>query len=115
MTRVKRGTISLKRRKSVLKMTKGYRFGRRNKERLAREAISHAGVHAFNDRRNKKANFRKDWTNTINFAVRQSELTYSKFIKLLKDKKIELDRKVLAQIAKENPESFKKIIEQTKK
>ncbi|TSD02883.1 MAG: large subunit ribosomal protein L20 [Parcubacteria group bacterium Athens0714_16] len=115
MTRVKRGTISLKRRKNVLKMTKGYRFGRSTKERQAREAIAHAGVHAFNDRRNKKGNFRRDWTNTINYAVRELELTYSKFIKLLKDKKIELDRKVLAQIAIENPESFNRIVEQTKK
>lgn len=115
MTRVKRGTISLKRRKNVLKMTKGYRFGRSTKERQAREAIAHAGVHAFNDRKNKKSNFRRDWTNTINYAVREFGISYSKFIDALKKKGVELDRKVLAQIAIESPESFKKIVENVKK
>ena len=115
MTRVKRGTISLKRRKNVLKMTKGYRFGRSTKERQAREAIAHAGVHAFNDRRNKKANFRREWTNTINYAVREFGFSYSRFIDALKKKGVELDRKVLAQIAIENPESFQKLVEQIKK
>ena len=110
MTRVKRGTTSLKRRKSVLSKTKGYRFGRSNKEKQAKEAILHAGVHAFNHRKAKKRDFRGLWNIGISYAVKPSGLSYSKFIKLLKDNKIDLNRKVLAEIAKENPDSFERIV-----
>ena len=110
MTRVKRGKISLKRRKNVLKMTKGYRFGRKSKERQAREGIFHAGAHAFSHRKDKKADFRRHWTTIINYAVREHGFSYSKFIKLLKDKNIALDRKILAQLVKENPETFKRVV-----
>jgi len=101
MSRVKRGTTALKRRKNVLKKTKGYRHGRSTKERQAKEAIAHAGTHAFAHRRDKKNDFRKLWNIKINAATRSSEenpISYSKFIDKLKKNKIELDRKILADI-----------------
>ena len=112
MVRVKRGTTSMKRRRNVLKDAKGYRFGRSKKEKQAKEANIHAGVHAFNHRKEKKRDFRKFWTVLINYAVREHGTSYSKFIKALKDKNIALDRKVLSQIAKENPETFTKIVKE---
>src|SRR3989344_4851222 len=100
MTRVKRGVIKNKRRKNVLAQTKGYRNRRKNKEAQAKEAIFHAGTYAFNDRRKKKNNFRRLWQININTALRERGLSYSKFIGKLKKNKIELDRKILSQLAK---------------
>lgn len=114
MTRVKRGVISNKTRKNKLKMVKGYRFGRSKKETLANEAIRHAGNYAFRDRRNKKRTFRQLWTIKINAAIRNFDLSYSKFINLLKIKNIEVDRKILAQLAEKRPEIFAKIVEKVK-
>jgi large subunit ribosomal protein L20 len=114
MARVKRGTISLKRRKNVLKQTKGYKFGRSKKERQAREAIAHAGAHAFRDRKDKKNNFRRLWTIKINAALAEHEISYSKFIKMLSDKNISLDRKILAELAENHPAIFTKIVEAVK-
>jgi large subunit ribosomal protein L20 len=114
MARVKGGLIANKRRKNVLKMAKGYRFGRSTKEKQAKEAILHAGVHAFRDRRNKKRNFRRLWTIKINAAVRPLGLNYSNFIDILNKKEVKLDRKVLADIAENNPETFSRIVEQVK-
>ena len=88
MTRVKGGTISLKRRKNVLKQVKGYRFGRSTKGREAREAIAHAGAHAFAHRRDKKNDFRRLWNVRLNAALRPLGFTYSKFIGVLKKKNI---------------------------
>jgi len=110
MARVKRGTTSLKTRRNVLKQVKGYRFGRSTKERQAREAIAHAGNHAFDHRRDKKGDFRRLWNIRINAAVRGFDTSYSKFIGILKKKEIELNRKMLSEIAKDNPESFKRIV-----
>ncbi len=110
MTRVKRGTTSLKRRHNVLAETKGYRHGRRSKEKEAREAIFHAGAHAFAHRKDKKNDFRRLWNVRINAAVRKLGTTYSKFIHLLKTKEVNLDRKILATIAKDYPESFERIV-----
>ena len=115
MVRVKRGTISNKRRKNILKQVKGYRFNRRNKEREAKVAIAHAGNHAFAHRRKKKGDFRQLFTIRINASLRELGLSYSKFIDKLKKKNIELDRKVLAQIAQDTPEVFKSITEQVTK
>ena len=114
MSRVKRGTTSLKTRRNVLKKVKGYRFGRSNKERQAREAIAHAGNHAFAHRRQKKSDFRRLFTVKINAALRPLNISYSRFIHALKQKNITLDRKVLSQIAHEHPETFKRIVETTK-
>ncbi|MFH1979125.1 MAG: 50S ribosomal protein L20 [Patescibacteria group bacterium] len=114
MTRVKRGTTSLKRRRNVLKQTKGFKWGRKTKERAAKEALLHAFTHAFHDRRKKKREFRKLWQIKINAAARQEELSYSKFIDLLKKAEIGIDRKILALLAEKKPEIFSKIIEKIK-
>jgi len=114
MARVKRGTTKLKHRKNVLAQTKGYRFGRSTKERMANEAIAHAGNYAFDHRKDKKGDFRRLWTVRINAAVRTLGLSYSKFIDTLHKKEIGLDRKVLSQIAVEHPETFSRIVEQAK-
>jgi len=112
MTRVKRGTIANKRRKNLLKHTKGFRYGRKTKYRLAKEALLHAWTHAFRDRRLKKRDARRLWQVKINATVRKYETNYSKFIKALKDKKILVDRKILAELAEKQPAVFKKIIEE---
>ncbi len=115
MARVKRGTISLKRRKNVLAKVKGYRFGRSTKEREAKVAIKHAGAHAFAHRKDKKADARALWQAKINAAVRPLGMTYSRFIEALNKKKVGLDRKVLADIAKNHPEAFKRIFDSVTK
>ena len=113
MTRVKRGTQKNKRRKNILAQTKGYRFGRRSKERVAKEAIVHAGSHAFRHRRTKKREFRQLWTIRLNAALREGGFqSYSKFINSLKKKNISLDRKSLATLAKDYPETFSRLAKQ---
>jgi len=114
MARVKRGTTKAKRRRNVLKQVKGYRLGRSKKERQAREAIQHAGSYAFAHRRKKKGDFRRLWSVRINAASRAYGISYSTLIKKLKDKGILLNRKMLSEIAKDNPESFERIIEKVK-
>lgn len=115
MVRVKRGTTSNKTRKNVLKQVKGYRFNRSNKEREARVAIAHAGNHAFAHRRKKKGDFRRLFTTRINAALRPLGISYSKFIDKLHKQNIELDRKVLSQIAQESPVTFERIVAQVAK
>jgi large subunit ribosomal protein L20 len=114
MTRVKRGTLKNKSRKNVLKMTKGYRLNRRNKEAAAMEAIMHAGANAFEGRRDKKGDFRRLWNVRINAMLRENGSTYSKFIDALNKKNIRVDRKILSILAQENPETFKRIMTQVK-
>lgn len=107
MARVKRGVTKNKRRKNILAKVKGYRFGRSTKERVAKEAIVHAGSYAFRDRRTKKREFRYLWTIRLNAALRENNLpSYSKFIDILKKKNVSLDRKSLAALAKDHPEAF---------
>lgn len=115
MARVKRGTTSLKRRRNVLKQTKGYRFGRSKKEREARQALFKAGAHAFAHRRRKKGDFRRLWNIKIGASAKKLGLSYSKFIYSLKQKGILLDRKVLAHLAEKEPETFKKVLEEATK
>lgn len=110
MTRVKRGTISMKRRRNVLKQVKGYRFGRSKKERQAKEAIFHAGMHAFAHRRDKKVMNRQLWQTKISAALAKEGMSYSKFIGALKKSKIMLNRKMLATLAQHNPETFSQIV-----
>ncbi len=110
MARVKRGTTKLKHRKNVLQKTKGMRGNIRKKERQANEVLSHAGNHAFQDRKKKKGNFRALWTVRINAALRAQGFTYSKFIAAMKAKNIEVNRKMLSEIAQESPESFERIV-----
>jgi large subunit ribosomal protein L20 len=111
MTRVKRGTISLKRRRNILERAKGFRNTRRSKERLARESLYHAGNHAFAHRRDKKNVFRRLWTTRINAAVRERGMSYSGFIGALKKKNVMLDRKILSTLAENHPKIFEKIVE----
>src|SRR3989338_3399010 len=101
MARVKRGTMKNKRRKNILAQTKGYRFDRKSKERVAKEAIKHAGSHAFRHRRAKKRDFRQLFPLRINAAVRPLGFSYSKFIDALKKKNVALDRKSLSTLAKD--------------
>ncbi len=114
MPRVKRGKSHVKRRKSLLKQTKGYRWNRKNTIKAAHTAVKKAGVHAFMDRRKKKQVNRGLWQMKINAACRQHGISYSRFIDALKKKKVELDRKVLADIAMQNPAAFAKIVAQVK-
>jgi large subunit ribosomal protein L20 len=110
MTRVKKGVHALKRRRSVLKQTKGMRHGRSTKERQAKEALLHAGNYSFAHRKDKKSHNRKLWNIKINAGSREHGLSYSKLIDALKKNKIELDRKILANLAENNPKTFAKVL-----
>ena len=114
MVRVKRGTISLKSRKSLLKKVKGYRWGRSTKERQAREAWLHAGNHAFAHRRKKKGDFRRLWNVRIGAALRSHNLSYSVFMGVLKKKGVILNRKMLSEIAQKRKDSFDRVVESVK-
>lgn len=111
MTRVKRGVIAAKRRRKVLRYAKGFKWGRKSKERLAREALLHAWTHQFVGRKRKKREFRRLWNIKINAGVRAAGLSYSKFIASLKKKNIELDRKILADLAEHEPRVLQKVTE----
>jgi large subunit ribosomal protein L20 len=112
MARVKGGKTALKRRKNILKQVKGYRFGRSTKKKQAREAIFKAGSYAFAHRRQKKTDFRQLWIVRMNAILRTHGISYSKFIGLLKKKKIEIDRKILADLAANKPETFARLVKQ---
>lgn len=114
MTRVKKGVHALKRRRSVLKQTKGFRHGRKSKERQAKDALLHAGAYAFAHRRDKKGDARTLWNIKINAGARTDGMSYSKLIAGLKKSKIALDRKILADLAEHHPETFKKILAKAK-
>lgn len=114
MSRIKRGVAASKRRKNVLKMAKGFRWRRSKNYAAAKEALLKAGKYAYRDRRKKKSVNRALWILRLNNAVRMFELSYSKFIAILKSKNIEIDRKVLSQMAVENPTIFSKFVEKVK-
>ena len=110
MSRTKRGVVSRARHKKVLKFVKG-QFGRRkNTIRVAKQALEKAMQYAYRDRRAKKREFRSLWIQRINAGVRAEGLTYSKFINGLNKSGIKIDRKILAEIAYDNPEAFKSIV-----
>lgn len=111
MTRVKRGVSAHKKRERLLRYAKGFKWGRKSKERLAREALLHAWPHAFRGRKERKRDFRALWQTKIGAAARANGLSYNKLIAALHKKNIELDRKVLAEIAQTKPEIFYKIVE----
>ena len=115
MTRIKRGTIVKKRHKKVIKKAKGFLGQRSKKFRAAKEALMKAGTYAYRDRRTKKRNFRRLWQIRINAAVRAQGLTYSEFIAGLKKANVEIDRKILADLALNDPKIFKEIVEICKK
>mgnify|MGYP001589508696 CR=1 FL=1 len=114
MTRLKKGVHALKRRRSVLKQTKGFRHGRSTKERQAKEALLHAGNYAFAHRKDKKSHNRKLWNIKINAGSRVLGVSYSKLINSLTKKKIILDRKILADLAEHYPKTFERILESVK-
>lgn len=107
MARVKGGVTAHARHKKVLKKAKGYYGRRKNTFRAANAAVEKAGLYAYRDRKAKKRNFRALWIQRINAAVRLHELTYSRFISGLAKAGIELDRKVMADLAMNQPEAFK--------
>jgi len=114
MARSTNKTASKRKRKKILKHAKGFR-GSRKLYRNAKEAVHKGWQYAYRDRKNRKRNFRKLWITRINAAVREHDLSYSKFIHGLKLLKIELNRKTLAELAVNNPETFAEIVKATKK
>ena len=114
MTRVKRAISAAKRRRKILHAAKGFRWDRKSKERLAREALLHAWTHAYRDRKRKKREFRRLWNTKINAGAREHGISYSRLVAALKSKRIELDRKILANLAEHEPTVFEKIIEMAK-
>jgi large subunit ribosomal protein L20 len=106
--------MAQKRRRNILDEVKGYRIQRSKKKRAARDAIYHAQLHAFAHRKDKKADFRALFTVRINAALMAHGIKYSRFIKMMKDKGITLDRKVLATLAAEKPEAFNRVVEAVK-
>ena len=117
MPRVKRGKIAHKRREKILKLTKGFKWGRKNKERAAKEALIHAGVHMFRGRKEKKRTNRGLWNVRINAALRAGDapLSYSVFIKQLKDANVALNRKVLSEMADQQPAAFAEVVAMVRK
>ena len=115
MTRAKAGKVSKNRHKKIIKMAKGYRGRANNCFRVAIERVEKALQYAYRDRRNRKRDFRGLWIQRINAAVRQHDMIYSTFISGMKKAGIEVDRKMLAELAVNNPESFLHIVEQVKK
>ena len=110
MARVKRGVTSKAKHKKVLKAVKGQWGRRKNTIRVAKQAMEKSMQYAYRDRRNKKRDFKSLWIQRINAGVRAEGLTYSKFINGLSKSKIKLDRKVLADLAYNNPEAFKSLV-----
>lgn len=112
MSRVKRAKIHLKKRRNLLKRAKGYKWGRKNLIRRASEAVVKAGVNAYFDRRRKKRETRRLWQIRISAFTKERGLSYSKFIHLIKINKIELDRKILADLAVNHKAVLAEILEQ---
>ena len=110
MSRVKRGVTSRAKHKKVLKAVKGQWGRRKNTIRVAKQAMEKAMQYAYRDRRNKKREFKSLWIQRINAGARQEGMTYSKFINGLNKSGIKIDRKILAEIAYDNPEAFKTIV-----
>lgn len=114
MARVKRGITSRPKHKKVLKLARGYRGRRKNTIRIAKQAVDKAGQYAYRDRRNRKRNFRALWIQRINAAARLNGLTYGRFMHGLKLANIELDRKILAELAVHDADAFKALADQAK-
>ena len=114
MARIKRGTTSRARHNRVLEDAKGYWGRRKNTIRIARQAVEKAGQYAYRDRRVRKRNFRALWIQRINAAVRAEELTYGRFMHGLKLAGIDLDRKVLADLAMHQPAAFSAVVARSK-
>jgi len=115
MVRVKRGIIAHKKREKLLKYTKGFKWGRKSKERLAKEALLHAWSRAFIGRKLKKRNFRQLWQTKIKAATLKEGIKYNELINLLQKNKIIINRKLLAQLGEYYPQIFGAIIKEVKK
>jgi len=115
MSRVKRAVQARKHRKHIMKYAKGFRQARKSKFKAAKDALRHAWTYAYRDRKAKKRTFRGLWNIQINALARQNGITYSRLINGLKKNKIELDRKVLSQLANQHPDIFVKVVEEAKK
>jgi large subunit ribosomal protein L20 len=114
MPRVKRGVTARARHKKVFKQAKGFRGRRKNVYRVAKQAVMKAGQYAYRDRRNKKREFRALWITRINAGARDAGITYSQFMAGLKKAAIDIDRKVLADLAVFDKPAFSRIVEQAK-
>jgi len=111
MARVKRGNVARRRHKKVLKLTKGFRGSLSKLYRPAHQALLHALPNAYRDRRRKKRDFRKLWIARINAGLYNNELSYSKFMGKCKEKNVEINRKMLADLALTQPDTFNKIVD----
>lgn len=114
MARIKRGVTSHRRHKKVLSLTKGHRGGRSKNIREAKSSLLHADRYAFAGRKLRKRDMRRLWITQLGIAVKAEGLNYSKFMHSLKEKNILLDRKILADLAVNHPEDFKKIVSEVK-
>lgn len=114
MPRVKRGTTHVKKRRNLLAKTKGYMWGRKNLIKQAKEAVVKAGAHAFVDRRKKKRVNRALWQIKISVFAKENGLSYSRLINMFKTNKIELDRKILSDLAENNKQILKAVINSVK-
>ena len=115
MTRVKGGTVSKNRRRKVLKQAKGYFGSKHRLYKTAQEQLFHSGAYAYRDRKQRKRNFRKLWITRINAACRMNDISYSKFINGLAKANIEINRKMLSEIAIDDPKAFTSLVETAKK
>lgn len=113
--RAKTGFVRRRAHRKIQRHNKGYRMTKRRLVKVAKEAYLHAGAYAYAGRKDKKGDFRRLWITRISGALADTGLTYSRFIRALKDKKIELDRKILAEIIQDDPQIFQKIVEEVKK
>lgn len=114
MSRVKRGVVAAKGRKRILKLAKGYYGARSKLVRTAKEAVDKAGVYAYIGRKQRKREFRRLWIARINAACRQQGLSYSRFITGLKSAGVEMDRKVIAELAVSDPTAFTELVKKAK-
>ena len=114
MARIKRGTVSRRKHKKLLKLTKGYRGTKSKLVKVAREAELHARAYAYHGRKLRKRDFRSLWITRIGEAAKKEGISYSSFINKLKKAKIELDRKILNDLIISDPNTFKKVVESVK-
>jgi large subunit ribosomal protein L20 len=114
MARIKRSVHAKKKRREILAAAKGYTGSRRKRVRLAKEQLLHSGMYAYRDRRDRKAQFRRLWIARINAAVRPHGLSYSRFVHGLQRAGVEVDRKILADLAVHDPAAFAQLVEQAK-
>jgi large subunit ribosomal protein L20 len=114
MARVKRSVHAKKKRRQILEAAKGYTGSRRKRLRVAKEQVMHSGMYAYRDRRDRKAQFRRLWITRINAAVRPHGLSYSRFVSGLRAAGVEVDRKILADLAVRDPGTFAQLVERAK-